>query len=376
MNRFIYSLLLYLLTPFVILRLLWRARQAPAYRKRWGERFGFIRPLPGDKPVIWVHSVSVGETIASSPLVKLLMKKYPGYRYFITTMTPTGSDRVKAIYGDTVEHLYVPYDLPGAQSRFLNRVRPKLAIIIETELWPNTIAACKNRGIPVIIANARLSERSAKGYQKLGHLTHNLLNQISVIACQNKEDGKRFTELGLPRENLQVIGSVKFDIEASPKILSSASTLRTTWEAGFGRKAQILIAASTHEGEEQPIIDAFLQLKKEHHDLLLILVPRHPERFDTVYELACRNGLQTKRHSQNSAVSSETQVILGDTMGEMLKLYAASDIAFVGGSLIERGGHNVLEPAVLGMPVLSGPHVFQLPRNIFVPGKCWRPGYC
>ncbi|WP_263082038.1 lipid IV(A) 3-deoxy-D-manno-octulosonic acid transferase [Endozoicomonas sp. Mp262] len=358
MNRFLYTLLLYLLTPFILLKLLWRSRKAPAYGRRWCERFGFFRPLPADKPVIWVHAVSVGETIASAPLVKALMERYPDYRCLVTTMTPTGSDRVKAIYGETVEHVYIPYDLPGAQERFLNRVNPEVAIFIETELWPNTIAACHKRNIPVIIANARLSERSAKGYKKLGSLTRSLMKQLSVVACQNKEDGQRFIDLGLPPENLEITGSVKFDISVDKGIQEEAQQLKKQWQQGLDRNCRIFIAASTHDGEDQAILDAFKQLREQYQDLLLVLVPRHPERFDSVYELIKQNGFVVARHSQGTALSADTQVVLADTMGELLKLCGVADIAFVGGSLIERGGHNILEPAVWGIPVLSGPHVF------------------
>ncbi|MDP0589128.1 MAG: lipid IV(A) 3-deoxy-D-manno-octulosonic acid transferase [Candidatus Endonucleobacter bathymodioli] len=358
MVRFIYSLLLYIFIPFAILRLIWRLKKNHAYGRRWNERFGFIKPLPRDKPIIWVHAVSVGETIASAPLVMALMKSHPAYRILITTMTPTASDQVTAIYGDRVEHKYMPYDLPDALYRYLNRTMPTLVIIFETELWPNTVAACKKRGIPVIIANARLSERSAKGYQRIGRLTRNMLNQLSVVACQNREDGKRFVRLGLNVEKLQITGSVKFDINITAETLNAAKAMRANWDAGFSRKAQVLIAASTHQEEEQLIINAFINLKKQHPNLLLVVVPRHLERFDSFYDLACNNGLTVKRYNQDTKVTPNTQVILGDVMGEMMKLYAASDIAFVGGSLVERGGHNMLEPAVLGLPVLSGPHTF------------------
>ncbi len=358
MNRFTYSLLLYLLTPFVILKLLWRSKKAPAYRKRWAERFGLYSTPYSGRPVIWVHSVSVGETIASAPTVKALIKHYPDHQILITTMTPTGSDRVKAIYGDSVEHVYVPYDLPGAQHRFLEKYNPSIAIVIETELWPNTIAKCHQKGIPVIIANARLSERSAKGYSKLGQVTRNMLGKLTVVACQNSEDGQRFIDLGLPKENLEIIGSVKFDLTIDQNTLNASEKLRHQWEKGLGKPVKILIAASTHEGEDAIILSAYKSLLKKCQDILLILVPRHPERFDSTYELIKQNNLIPTRHSEGSITTPNTQVILGDTMGEMMKLYGAADIAFVGGSLVERGGHNTLEPAALGLPVLSGPHTF------------------
>ena len=242
MNRFFYSALLYLATPLVMLKMRLRARKAPAYGKRWSERFGFFPALPDDKPVIWVHSVSVGETIASAPMVKELLQRYPDHRILITTMTPTGSDRVKALYadllGDRVHHIYYPYDLPDAQYRFLNKVKPVLALIVDTELWPNTIAACHKRGIPVVIVNARLSERSAKGYGRLGSVVPNMLKRITCVACQNKDDGERFIRLGLPEQQLTVTGSVKFDLSVPDSLLQQGMALRENWEKGLGRQGK------------------------------------------------------------------------------------------------------------------------------------------
>lgn len=362
MNRFFYSLLLYLATPLVVVKMALRARKASAYGKRWGERFGFFPALPKDKPVIWVHSVSVGETIASAPMVKALIQQYPEHRILITTMTPTGSDQVKALYDDKfgrqVEHIYCPYDLPDVQWRFFKKTNPVIALMIDTELWPNTIAACRKRNIPMIIVNARLSARSAKGYARFGSMMRKSLESITMVACQNKDDGQRFIDLGLPEEQLMISGSVKFDISVSDQIRQEGLKLRKQWESGLGCPAKILVAASTHEGEDQKVINAFKTLQILHKNLLLVLVPRHPERFDSVYDLIQKNRLNALRHSKGSHTSPETHVILGDTMGEMMKIYAASDIAFVGGSLIERGGHNMLEPAVLGLPILSGNHVF------------------
>ena len=362
MNRFLYSTLLYMATPFVLLRLALRARKAPAYGLRWKERFGFFPALSRDKPVIWVHSVSVGETIASAPLVRELITAYPEYRIMITTMTPTGSDRVKDLHkayiGDRVQHVYCPYDLPDAQKRFLDRVNPAMALIVDTELWPNTVAACRKRNIPVVIVNARLSERSAKGYAKFGGLTHTMLNNLSVVACQSKDDGQRFIDLGLPEGRLQVTGSVKFDLTVEQDTIEQGRALRKSWETGLGHAARVLIAASTHDGEDQQILDSYKSLLANHDDLLLLLVPRHPERFNDVYQLIQENQLEVIRHSESSKTRPAIRVILGDTMGEMMKLFAASDIAFVGGSLVATGGHNMLEPAALGLPVLSGPHIF------------------
>ncbi|MDD7804845.1 MAG: lipid IV(A) 3-deoxy-D-manno-octulosonic acid transferase [Endozoicomonas sp. (ex Botrylloides leachii)] len=358
MARFIYSCLLYLITPAVLLRMLWRSRKTSAYRKRWGERLGFSPRLTRQNPVIWVHAVSVGETIASASLIKALQRHYPDHYFLITTMTPSGSERVKAIHGNALAHSYIPYDLPCALSRFLNRTSPCIAIMIETELWPNTIAACNKRNIPVIVANARLSKYSAKGYSRFGWITRPMLQQLSIVACQHTDDGERFLNLGLQKEKLHITGNIKFDIQVSEETKRSAAELRTSWEKGFGKPAQIFIASSTHAGEEQLIIDAFIQLKHQHRDLLLVLVPRHPERFNTVFQQAYHNGLNTIRYSQHERVSFDTDIILGDTMGEMMKFFSASDIAFVGGSLIERGGHNVLEPAAVGLPILTGAYTF------------------
>ncbi|KEQ19486.1 lipid IV(A) 3-deoxy-D-manno-octulosonic acid transferase [Endozoicomonas numazuensis] len=358
MSRILYSILLYMAIPAVLIKLVLRARKSPAYRLRWGERFGFIQKLPQDKPVIWIHSVSVGEAIASAPMVKALMGHYPNHQFVITTMTPTGSERVRKIYGDSVYHVYCPYDLPDVQNRFLNRIHPQMALMMETELWPNTIAACKARNIPVVIVNARLSEKSSRGYAKLGSLTRKMMQNIHQVACQNENDGERFRQLGLPNEHLTITGSVKFDLSVDDEINKSAALLKSSWESGLGHKAQILIAASTHDGEDKPVLDAFKTILKKRPDTLLLLVPRHPERFNSVFELSKSQGLNTIRHSQATETSPDTQVIIGDTMGELMKLYATSDIAFVGGSLIKNGGHNMLEPAALGVPVLSGPSVY------------------
>ena len=335
-----------------------RAKKAPAYGLRKAERFGFFLWESDGRPLIWIHSVSVGETIASAPMVNELKQKYPNHQILITTMTPTGSEQVIKLHGNSVAHFYAPYDLPGAVKRFLNKVTPEIAIIIDTELWPNTIAACHQRQIPVLLANARLSARSAKGYGKLGKLTREMLQQISIIAAQDQAGGQRFIDLGFPESQLSVTGSVKFDLQVSSEVISEGLALREQWQECLGKDIRLLIAASTHEGEDELILDAFKRIQAVDHSVRLLLVPRHPERFNSVYNLIQHNQLAVARHSLGADLPCNTQVILGDTMGEMMKLFAASDIAFVGGSLVETGGHNMLEPAALGLPVLSGPHVF------------------
>ncbi|MWP46439.1 lipid IV(A) 3-deoxy-D-manno-octulosonic acid transferase [Gilliamella sp. Pas-s27] len=351
--QILYTILLYLLQPFVWLRLLWRSLKAPNYRKRWLERYGFCKNKVKPNGIL-VHAVSVGETIASIPLIKALKQQYPHLPITVTTMTPTGSERVKSLLGDSVSHVYLPYDLPCAIHRFLKTVQPKLVIIMETELWPNMISQCHNKNIPLIIANARLSERSANRYRKLGSAISHLLSKISTIAAQNKQDGERFMSLGLPPDHLTVTGSIKFDIELTEQQQRKIAMLKQQWPLN----RPVFIAASTHNGEDEIILTAFQRLLLKHPDLLLIIVPRHPERFKTVEKLIDDRKLNYINRSHNNAPTRQTQVILGDTMGELIELYGIANIAFVGGSLVEHGGHNPLEPALHHIPIISGKHFF------------------
>ncbi len=348
--RTLYSLLLYLLTPLILLRLYWRGRKAPGYRQRWAERFGCIPALPG--PCLWVHAVSLGETRAALPLIRALLERYPDSPVLVTTTTPTGSRQVRASLGNQVHHVYAPYDLPGAVARFLDRTRPRLALIMETELWPNLFAACQRRGTPVVVANARLSARSAKGYGRLGQLSRRLLERTAVIAAQAEADAQRFRELGAPR--VTVTGNLKYDLALPEGLLEQGLALRRQ----LGQDRPVWIAASTHQGEDEVVLDAFERLRQTHPQTLLVLVPRHPERFDAVAELCRRRGWTVARRGQGDVCVAATGVYLGDTLGELLLLFAAADLAFVGGSLVPVGGHNVLEPAALGLPVLFGPHMF------------------
>jgi 3-deoxy-D-manno-octulosonic-acid transferase len=354
MNRTLYTLLFHLGLPLVALRLAWRAWRAPAYARRIGERFAF--GLPPIKPGgIWVHAVSVGESIAAAPMVRALLERHPDLPITITCMTPTGSERIRALFGDRVQHCYLPYDLPWAAARFLGRVRPKLAVIMETELWPNHIHQCARRGIPVVLANARLSERSARGYARFGKLTAPMLAELSWIAVQTEAEAQRFRALGARPECVGVTGSIKYDLRIDPALLQRAAELRGQWGA---EARPVWIAASTHAGEDEVVLAAHKALLAQRPDALLILVPRHPERFGSVFELCRREGLATVRRSTGAPVAATDAVLVGDTMGELLFLYALADIAFVGGSLVPNGGHNLLEPAALGKPVLSGPHLF------------------
>lgn len=356
MPRPLYTSLLYLLTPLILLRLWLRGRKAPAYRRRIRERFGWIPRLPADRPVFWVHAVSVGETLAAVPLVKALQRQYPGHRILVTTMTPTGSDRVRAVFGDSVAHVYAPYDLPGAVRRFLGRTQPELLIVMETELWPNIVAACERRGIPVLLANARLSDKSAHGYARLGGLTRTMLARLAAVAAQAEPDGLRFCRLGLPEDRLVITGNIKFDLDIGNELQQRAGVLRKEWQRGESPRP-VWLAASTHAGEDEIVLTAHRALLEHFPDLLLVLVPRHPERFDPVFELCRREGFAVARRSQ-ADFSADCQVLLGDTMGELLAFYGACDIAFVGGSLVPNGGHSLIEPAAWRKPVLSGPHLF------------------
>ena len=354
MNRTLYTLLFHLGLPLVALRLFLRSRKAPAYARRVGERFAL--GLPALKPGgIWVHAVSVGESIAAAPMIRALMQRHPGLPITVTCMTPTGSERIRAMFGDQVQHCYLPYDVPWAAARFLDRARPVLGVIMETELWPNHIHQCATRGIPVALANARLSERSARGYARFAGLTRPMLEEMSWIAVQTEAEAERFRQLGAHPDCVSVTGSIKFDLTIDPELLARADELRAQWQA---QQRPVWIAASTHAGEDEIILAAHRQLLEKHPQALLILVPRHPERFSPMFELCTRERFRTRRRSIGEQVTADTQVLLGDTMGELLFLYALADIAFVGGSLVATGGHNPLEPAALALPVLMGPHVF------------------
>ncbi len=355
--RLMYTLIFYLAIPVILLRLLWRAWRAPAYARRWHERFGFIPELETEKKVVWFHTVSVGEFLAALPLIRVLQQSQ--IQLVITTTTPTGSERVKAALGDSVYHVYAPYDLPDCIARFFARVQPQLLLIMETELWPNTIAACANREIPVLLVNGRLSARSARGYARFGEMTRQMLEQLTCAAIQHVDDAARFNRLGLPAAATAVTGNVKFDLTLSEDLVAQAQILKHQWTLGGERL--VWIAASTHQGEDEQILNAFAQVRGSGSEaarkLLLVLVPRHPERFERVGNLCTARGYQLARRSQKT-IAAETDVLLGDTMGELLLLLGASDIAFVGGSLVPTGGHNFMEPAAWQLPLLSGTHVF------------------
>ncbi|MFB6421807.1 MAG: lipid IV(A) 3-deoxy-D-manno-octulosonic acid transferase [Candidatus Malihini olakiniferum] len=353
MLQIFYTILLYLIQPLICLRMWLRGRKAPEYRRRWSERYGFcakkIKPNG-----IMLHSASVGETLAATPLIRSLLHCYPTLPITVTTTTPTGSKLVQSTFGNDVYHVYLPYDFPCAIKRFFNQVNPKLVIIMETELWPNLITELHRREISVVIANARLSGRSAAGYKKIGSLIRNILCRITLIAAQNHEDAERFIDLGLQRSHLAVTGSLKFDISVTPELAERAIILRRE----SASRRPVWIAASTHKGEETIILTAHRELLNRSPNLLLILVPRHPEYFLTTRALTHRLGFSYTLRSSGEVPSADTQVVIGDTMGELMMLYGIADIAFVGGSLLECGGHNPLEPSAHAIPILMGPHTF------------------
>lgn len=349
MNRFFYSLLLYLALPFVPFKLLWRGLKQPAYLKHWGERFGFYQTRV-NQPIICMHCVSVGETRAAAPLIKALQQQYPQHQLLITHATPTGRETSAALFGDTVLSAYLPYDIPFSVNRFIKHFAPDLMLLLETELWFNLIAKCHATNIPTLLVNARLSEKSAKGYGKINQLASTGLQQLSAICAQTQDDAARLAKFGTTPF---ISGNLKFDVAVPAQARTQGEMLRQL----FGQDRFVFVAASTRDGEEALILDAITQL--HHPSLLCIIVPRHPQRFDAVATLIESHHLtMQKRSTLQSTVSAHTQVILGDSMGELFSYYAASDLAFVGGSLLPLGGQNLIEPCAVGTPVLIGPHTF------------------
>jgi len=350
--RLLYSALLYFLSPFMLLRLLMRGRKAPAYLNRWAERFGFYGKPEADG-VIWFHTVSVGEAEAAFPLIKRVAEQHPNTGILVTTTTPTGSARVKAFLGHSVQHVYLPYDTPGAMRRFYRCFKPKIGIILETEIWPNMLHQAKLQGVPTLIVNARLSEKSAKGYARLGSFMRQTLADISHVCAQTQQSADRFVTLGLAFSKVSVPGNIKFDMSLPANISEQTEVIRRDW---FQQRPS-WIAASTHEGEDIKVLNAFAKLKKHFPNSLLVLVPRHPERFNDVAKLCEKRGYSVTRRSEQRSSRVNSDVFLLDTLGELRMYYGTVDIAFVGGSFVPTGGHNMLEPAALAVPVLFGPFV-------------------
>jgi 3-deoxy-D-manno-octulosonic-acid transferase len=350
MNRFFYSVLLTLILPLVPLKLWWRGIKQPAYRQHWGERFGFYN-TPVNKPVIWLHSVSVGETRAAEPLINALQTIYPNHQILLTHGTPTGREAGEALFGNNVNRVYLPYDVPFAVHRFLAHFKPSIALMMETELWFNLIAACKQREIPVLLLNARLSEKSFKGYAKLGKLAQVGMQSLTAVAAQTADDAARLKSLGA--QNISVAGNLKFDVKPTTDSLDKGLQLRRQ----YGDRP-VFLAASTRDGEEALILDSLNKINIP--NLLTIIVPRHPQRFDSVAALLMQRGINYQRKTllNDDALIANTHVVLGDSMGEMSIYYAACDVAFIGGSLLNFGGQNLIEAAHAGKPILIGEHTF------------------
>ena len=349
--RLLYSALWYLAVPLIGLRLAWRARRQPEYLQHVGERFGRY-PTSMVGPLIWLHAVSVGETRASAPLVHALLDAHPDCSLLLTHMTPTGRATAAEIFanlGPRVQSAYLPYDFPWAVARFLHHFRPRIGVLMETELWPNLVEGCRRTGTPLAMVNARLSERSARGYRRAGSLARDAFGHLAAIGAQTEADGRRLTTLGA--RWLQVTGNIKFDITPPEAMLALGETFRNR----IGPR-QILLAASTREGEEGSLLEAFAHLCPP--EVLLVLVPRHPQRFDEVARLVGRSGLKLQRRSSNEPVMADTRVWLGDSMGEMYAYYAAADTALIGGSWEKLGGQNPIEATAVGCPVVVGPHTF------------------
>lgn len=351
MARRLYSLAGYCVLPLLLAYLWWRGRADPHYRLRWSERLGHVgHPGPATGAVL-VHCGSVGEVLAARPLIERLLADPRWGRPLVTCTTPTGSHQIRKEFGERVDHLYFPIDLPGTTRRFLARLRPRLVILLERELWPNFLHQAQACGVPVIVANARLSESSAASYARWLAIMRPALNCLRLVCCEDRTTADRFAALGLSRHRIRVTGNIKSDLHLASALVDSIATTRQT----LGTRA-VLTAGSTHAGEDEALIDAFATHLSTRPDDLLILVPRHPERFDTVARLLQQSGLRYLRHSHGALPQADTQVLLGDTMGELMRWYGVANACFVGGSLIPRGGHNPLEVLVLDKPLIAGPH--------------------
>lgn len=360
MMRLLYTLLLILASPILLIGLYKKKEGKPTFGSRWKEHFGFTPPLNSQCSPIWIHAVSVGEVVAATEIIKSIKDRYPDEKILLTTTTSTGAQQAKNL-GDLIEHRYMPIDFTWLIKRFLKIVKPKTMLIMETELWPNTLHCVSKMDIPVAVLNARLSERSYQRYRKIGSLFRSLIDNLELVLCQNQNDAQRFIGLGVPERKTKTTGSVKFDIKISDDIIEKGKDLRKT----LGETRPVWIAASTHKGEDEKLLAAHKKLLKQLPDALLILVPRHPERFSQVADLVNSHSLQAVKRSDNITLSNETQVYIGDTMGEMLTLIGASDLCVMCGSFIgsKVGGHNVLEPAALGIPTITGPSYFNF-QNI------------
>jgi 3-deoxy-D-manno-octulosonic-acid transferase len=347
----VYVLLTWLVLPFVVAAEAWTALRKPEYRGRLGQRLGYVPAMPGPG-CLWVHAVSVGEVQAAASLVQALRTRHVALPIVVSTVTPTGAQRARALLGDGVRHCYLPFDTPGAMRRFLDRVQPRLVVILETEIWPVLYRELGRRGVPLVMASARLSTRSVARYLRVTSLMRQTLANGVVIGAQTATDVERFRAIGAPPDRIQVTGNVKLDLQIPQAAIDAGRDFRR--RCATNRAAWI--AGSTHEGEEDAALAAHADARVRHPDALLILAPRHPQRFDEVRAMLRKRGVTFQQRSSGSAPAADDAVFLLDTLGELQAFYAAADVAFVGGTLVPVGGHNLLEPAVLGLPILAGPH--------------------
>ena len=357
MARFLYSLLISVLSPLFVLRLIVKGVNEPGYRRGWWRRFAIAMPRrvrPGDG-LIWIHAVSVGELLAVAPLVERILQEWPDKAVLITNTTPTGSEQTRKLFGDRVEHTWFPFDIPLVTQFFLRHWQPKLIVMVETEIWPNVLATASEHSIPVALVNARLSARSARGYARLGNFTKETLQHFSLIAAQSNSDCRRFRRIGADPDTIRVVGSIKFDID-----LAARRSQLTDIQQALGpeiKSRPLWAAASTHPGEEQLVIDAYQALTQRGLSTRLLLAPRHPNRSEDIIKLLEKSGLIYQRRSEKAPVNDDTDVLLIDTLGELSAFLGLADAAFIGGSLVPRGGHNPIEAAAWGCAVITGPHV-------------------
>ncbi len=350
--RILYTFLTFLALPLIFARLWWRGRRNPDYRLRWGERLGrYHRPASTERHAVF-HAVSVGEVHAILPLLEAFMQKHPQVPVVVTTTTPTGSARVRLLLDKRVQHVYLPYDLSGCVGRFMHQFNPLLIVLMETELWPNLLYRCQQDQCPALLVNARLSRKSMASYQRIAGLARAMLQQLTLVSAQTRADGERFVQLGLRPGRLVVAGSLKFDVEIQSEKLATARAIKAGWQR------PVWIAASTRDGEDALVLAAHKQLLARIPDLLLVLVPRHPERFRLAHELAIARGMKCVKHSGQELVTNETNVLVGDSLGDMHFYYGLADVAFVGGSLVPTGCQNIIEAAAIGLPVITGPSLF------------------
>ncbi|MGB1883303.1 MAG: lipid IV(A) 3-deoxy-D-manno-octulosonic acid transferase [Gammaproteobacteria bacterium] len=349
-----YTVAFAFLIPWLLARIFWRSWREQKHRERWTERLGFYPSKSDLRRPLWVHAVSVGESMAAAPMIKAIRERFPHLDLVISNTTLTGSETVYRLFGDEIRQVYFPYDLPFCVNRFLDEFDPRMLLLLETELWPNTLSVCTGRRVPVLLVNGRLSEVSLRSYKRVSSLSLEMVKELTCVAAQSDAHARRFIELGAEPEKVHVTGSLKFDFELPPSLYEQAAVLRRSLDVN----RPVLMFGSTREGEENIILESLQRLYSEFRDLLVVIAPRHPERFDAVAAMCRQAGLNVARHSNIQHFSAQDNVLIVDRMGELTRYYAACDIAFVGGSLLPYGGHNILEPAALGKPVLSGCHTF------------------